>query len=73
MFNVTFQRTYKDGDAWENSNSFARQNLLVVSLIAARVFEWIGPSREGNNPHTSLKLRSFHLQDLSVDLKSAGR
>jgi hypothetical protein len=42
-------------------------------LIAARVFEWIGPSREGNNPHTSLKLRSFHLQDLSVDLKSAGR
>ena len=41
MFNVTFQRTYKDGDAWKNSTSFGRNNLLVVSLIAARAFEWI--------------------------------
>ena len=42
MFNVTFQRAYKDGDAWKNSTSFGRNNLLVVSLIAARAFEWIG-------------------------------
>ena len=42
MFNVTFQRSYKDGDAWKNSSSFGRNNLLVVSLIAARAFEWIG-------------------------------
>jgi hypothetical protein len=42
MFNVTFQRAYKEGDAWKNSTSFGRNNLLVVSLIAARAFEWIG-------------------------------
>ena len=42
MFNVTFQRAYKDGDTWKNSTSFGRNNLLVVSLIAARAFEWIG-------------------------------
>jgi hypothetical protein len=42
MFNVTFQRAYKDGDAWKNSTSFGRNNLLVMSLIAARAFEWIG-------------------------------
>jgi hypothetical protein len=42
LFNVTFQRSYKDGDTWKNSTSFGRQNLLVVSLIAARAFEWIG-------------------------------
>lgn len=42
LFNVTFQRSYKDGDAWKNSSSFGRNNLLVVSLIAARAFEWIG-------------------------------
>lgn len=42
LFNVTFQRSYKDGDDWKNSASFGRQNLLVVSLIAARAFEWIG-------------------------------
>jgi len=42
IFNVTFQRAYMDGDTWKNSASFGRNNLLVVSLIAARAFEWIG-------------------------------
>ena len=47
VFNVTFQRAYKDGDAWKNSTSFGRNNLLVLSLIAARSFEWIsGQPRE---------------------------
>lgn len=41
MFNVTFQRAYREGDAWKNSDSFGRKDLLVVSLIAARAFEWI--------------------------------
>src|SRR5213593_3672847 len=41
LFNVTFQRSYRDGDTWKNSTSFGRNNLLVVSLIAARAFEWI--------------------------------
>jgi hypothetical protein len=42
LYNVTFQRAYKDGETWKNSASFGRHNLLVVSLIAARAFEWIG-------------------------------
>jgi hypothetical protein len=42
LFNVTFQRAYKDGDTWKHSTSFGRNNLLVMSLIAARAFEWIG-------------------------------
>jgi len=48
LFNVTFQRSYKDGeDTWKNSNNFGRRDLLVVSLIAARAFEWIsGQSRQ---------------------------
>ena len=41
MFNVTFQRSYKDGENWKTSSSFGRNNLLVLSLIAARAFEWI--------------------------------
>jgi hypothetical protein len=49
LFNVTFQRSYKDGEVWKNSTSFGRNNLLVVSLIAARAFEWIGmQGRNGN-------------------------
>ena len=33
MFNVTFQRSYKEGDEWKNSTSFGRNNLLLLSLI----------------------------------------
>ena len=47
MFNVTFQRSYKDGEAWKTSSSFGRQNLLVLSFIAARAFEWISNHPEG--------------------------
>ena len=42
MFNVTFQRSYKDGEAWKNSTSFGKRDLLVVGFIAALAFEWIG-------------------------------
>jgi hypothetical protein len=41
VFNVTFQRSYKDGDEWKNTASFGRNNLLVIGLMAARAFEWI--------------------------------
>lgn len=41
LFNVTFQRSYKEGYTWKNSASFGRKDLLVVGLIAARSFEWI--------------------------------
>jgi hypothetical protein len=41
LFNVTFQRTYKDKDKWRYSGSFGRKDLLVVGLIAAKAFDWI--------------------------------
>jgi hypothetical protein len=41
MFNVSFQRSYKEGDTWKTSTSFGRNDLLVISLIATRAFEWI--------------------------------
>lgn len=49
MFNVTFQRSYKDGETWKTSASFGRNNLLVLSLVAARAFEWIGNQPKGLN------------------------
>jgi len=49
LFNVTFQRAYKDGEDWKHSTSFGRQNLLVLSLIAARAFEWIGSQPKTSN------------------------
>jgi hypothetical protein len=48
MFNVAFQRSYKEGDEWKNSTSCGGNNLLLLSLIAMRAFEWIaGQSRAG--------------------------
>jgi hypothetical protein len=41
VFNVTFQRSYKEGDNWRNSTSFGRGNLLLLSLLAVRAYEWI--------------------------------
>lgn len=41
MFNVTFQRSYKEGEEWKNSTCFGRNNLLLLSLLAMRTFEWI--------------------------------
>src|SRR6185369_4953806 len=56
MFNVTFQRSYKDGDDWKNSTSFGVKNLLVLGLISARAFEWIGSqSRKPRQPTESGK------------------
>ena len=58
IFNVTFQRAYRDGDEWKSAESFGRRDLLVVGLIAARAFEWIAtqptktraPSAESRKP-----------------------
>jgi len=56
MFNVTFQRAYKDGETWKNSNSFGRKDLLVIRLIATRAFEWIGSQpRKNAQPASSPK------------------
>ena len=49
VFNVTFQRAYRDGnDEWKSSTSFGRNNLLPLGLLAGRAFEWI--TSQGNSP-----------------------
>ena len=40
-YNVTFGRIYKDGDSWRTSDSFSRDDLLVVEKVAGRTFAWI--------------------------------
>ena len=34
LFNVSFQRTYKEGDEFKNSQSFGRDDLLVLAKLA---------------------------------------
>ena len=40
-FNVTVSRLYKDGDAWKDSSSFGRDDLLVVAKVLDRCHTWI--------------------------------
>lgn len=41
MYNVSFQRSYREGEDWKTSTSFGKHDLLPLSLIATRAFEWI--------------------------------
>ncbi len=42
-YNVTFSRLYKDGDQWNSTQSFGRNDLLVLAKVAdfahTRIFQ----------------------------------
>ena len=40
-FNVTFSRLYKDGDQWQSTDSFGRDDLLQVAKVADQAHSWI--------------------------------
>lgn len=40
-YNVTFTRLYKDGDQWKSTESFGRDDLLVLAKVADLTHTWI--------------------------------
>ena len=40
-YNVTFSRSYKDGEVWKTSESFGRDDLLVLAKVADCAHSWI--------------------------------
>ncbi len=40
-YNVTFTRLYKDGDQWGSTDSFGRDDLLLLSKVADQTHSWI--------------------------------
>ncbi len=40
-YNVTYSRLYKDGDDWKESDSFGRDDNLLLARIAEIVTVWI--------------------------------
>jgi hypothetical protein len=40
-YNVTFSRLYKEGDEWRTSDSFGRDELLLLAKVADRAHSWI--------------------------------
>lgn len=39
--NVTFTRIYKDGNDWKDSDSFGRDDLLLLAKVADMAHSWI--------------------------------
>ncbi len=46
-FNVTFERLYRDADTWKSSDSFGRDDLLLLAKVADRAHTWILEQRTG--------------------------
>jgi hypothetical protein len=40
-YNVTFQRLYKENDEWKSTDSFGRDDLLLLGKVADQVHSWI--------------------------------
>lgn len=40
-YNVTFSRTYRDAEHWRSTDSFGRDDLLVVAKLADQAHTWI--------------------------------
>ena len=41
MFNVTFNRIYRDGDEWKESQSFGKDDCLLLARLAEITSVWI--------------------------------
>lgn len=40
-YNVTFSRLYKDGDQWGSTESFGRDDLLLLAKVADQAHSWV--------------------------------
>ena len=40
-YNVTFNRLYKQGDQWASTESFGRDDLLLLAKVADHTHSWI--------------------------------
>jgi hypothetical protein len=40
-YNVTFSRLYKDGEQWKSTESFGRDDLLLLAKVADNTHSWI--------------------------------
>lgn len=50
-YNVTFNRLYRDGDSWKSTDSFGRDDLLLLGKVADQAHSWIC-SQNGNPEET---------------------
>ena len=52
FFNVTLSRVYKNGEEWKRTESFGRDDLLLVAKVANQAHSWIFQN-QNKNPATN--------------------
>jgi hypothetical protein len=61
-FNVTLSRLYRDGEEWKSTDSFGRDDLLLLGKVADRAHSWIHEQtkeeREEKGKSTAVRLFS---------------
>jgi hypothetical protein len=40
-YNTTFERSYRDGEEWKKTDSYGREDLLVLAFVAKASFAWV--------------------------------
>jgi hypothetical protein len=48
-FNVTLARIYKDGDQWKSTDSFGRDDLLLLAKVVDLAHTWIFENGKSRN------------------------
>ena len=48
--NVTFSRLYKDGDEWKSTQSFSRNDLLLLAKVADQAHSRISELQQAEEP-----------------------
>ena len=46
-YNTTFERSYRDGEEGKTTDSFGRDDLLLLAHVATEAFRWIAQQAEG--------------------------
>ena len=52
-YNTTFSRLFKDGDSWKMSDSFGRDDLLVLRKVSDCAHSWICDQTQGTEDKTN--------------------
>lgn len=47
-YNVSIDRSYRDGDQWKHTRSFGRDDLLLVAKVADMAHTWIHEHKQSS-------------------------
>lgn len=52
-YHTTFSRLYKANDKWQSSDSFGRDDLLLLAKVADQIHSWICQQEQAARPQSA--------------------